>query len=345
MKLRSQLMIANGLSIGFIFIFLIFSYIRMFLHLEAILVLTAVTLFAGVISFLTHYILTRPIHRAIRTISLETKEISEGKFEGKVPAMGPIEFRELADHFNEMRGKLAQSFTRLQQAEMSRKELVANVSHDLRTPLASIQSFVEALQDGVIEDDYTFQKYLKTISLETGRISHLIDDLFQLSRLDAGSETFQPEPFHLDNLILETLENQYVQLQNNQIEVSVHIPDKMPPVVIVPYQIKRVLINILQNAIRYSPTGSLITLEAENLSGEQVKVTVSDQGEGMIEEDMAAVFERFYRVEKSRNLNYGGSGLGLSIAKSIVEMHGGSIGVESTLGKGSMFWFTLPKYN
>lgn len=337
-------MVANGLSIGFIFVFLIFSYFRMFLHPEKILVLSIVTAAAGLISFLTHYILTKPIHRAIRLISLESEKIAEGQFKGKVPALGALEFRELADRFNTMSGKLEKSFTQLQQAEVSRKELVANVSHDLRTPLASIQSFVEALQDGVIEDEETFQKYLKTIRLESERISHLIEDLFQLSQLDSGFASHTPEPFHLDDLVLQTLENQYVQLEKCKIDVSVLIPDKMPAVIIVPHQIKRVLINLLENAIRYSSFGGRIEIKAENVPGDFVKIVVSDEGEGIAEEDRAKVFNRFYRVEKSRNKQHGGSGLGLSIAKSIVEIHGGSIGVENRPGGGSSFWLMLPKY-
>lgn len=118
----------------------------------------------------------------------------------------------------------------------------------------------------------------------------------------------------------------------------------MPPVAIVPHQIKRVLINLLQNAMRYSPEGSLIRIEAANPSDGMIKVLVKDEGEGISAEDVNAVFDRFYRVEKSRNQQFGGTGLGLSIAKTIVGMHGGTIAVDSMKGQGSTFWFTLPKY-
>lgn len=344
MNLRTQLMMANGFSIVFIFIFLLFSYFLMIIKLEAILVLSAVTIIAGILSFIVHFLLTRPIYRSIGLISEETKKIAGGRFEGSVPAIGPLEFRELAARINEMSGDLEKSFNQLQRSEASRRDLVANVSHDLRTPLASIQAFVEALQDGVIEDEAVFQKYLRTIQLETTRLSDLVDDLFHLTQLNSGTEPFQTEPYHLDDLIIETLENQFVQLEKNQFEVSIDMPDQMPPVAIVPHQVKRVLINLLQNAMRYSPSGSKIDIEVTNSADSFAKVLIQDEGEGIAEDDVNAVFNRFYRVEKSRNLHYGGTGLGLSIAKTIIEMHGGMIGVESGKGKGSTFWFTLPKY-
>lgn len=344
MKLTTQLMVANGISLGFIFIFLMFSYTQMvFFNREAVIILTTVTIIAAILSFIFHYFLTRPIQKAIQLISQESKKIADGNFEGKVPTIGPIELCELADRFNHMSDELEKSFAKLHQAEASRKELIANVSHDLRTPLASIQSFVEALQDGVIEDEHTFQKYLNTIRLETTRISHLIDDLFQLSQLDAGLEHFNPEPYHLDNLIIETLESQYLQLEKHNMGVSVHIPDKVPAVTIIPHKIKHVLINLIQNAIRHSSPGNKIEINVKN-EMDHVKVVVSDEGEGISKKDLSSVFDRFYRIEKSRNKDHGGSGLGLSIAKSIVELHGGEIGVKSKRGEGSSFWFTLLKY-
>ncbi len=344
MKLRTHLLIANGISIGFILIFLIFSYIKMFISFNAIMWLSVVTIIAGIISFFTHVLLTRPIQKAIHLISLESNKIASGDFDGKVPQIGPIEFKELANRFNDMSDKLEESFTQIQQAESSRKELVANISHDLRTPLASIQSFVEALQDNIIDDEDTYQRYLQTIKLETKRLSHLINDLFQLSQLESGREAYQPIPYHLDDLILETLQNQYLQLEEHKMEVSVQLPDKIAPAAIMPEKIKRVLINLIQNAIRYSPKGSTIGINVEETMDDEIKVIISDQGEGISVKELPHVFDRFYRIEKSRNKEYGGIGLGLSIAKSNVELHGGRIGVESKLGEGSSFWFTIPKY-
>lgn len=188
MKLRHYLLIANGISLGVILVCLFFSYYKMYLTLNQFIGLSAATVGAGILSFFVHFLLTRPVEKSIRRITEETARIAGGEFAGRVPEIGPTEFRILASRFNEMKGELEESFRRIRSEEEARKELVANVSHDLRTPMASIQSFVEALEDDVIQDEQTFRRYLQTIRLETARLSAMIDDLFQLSRLDAGAE-------------------------------------------------------------------------------------------------------------------------------------------------------------
>lgn len=343
MKFRTHLLLANGLSILFILIILLISYIKMLLSFQVILFLTGVSVAAGLLSCIAHLLLTRPVRNAVQQISQETKRIANGDFEGRVPEMGPSDIRELAVNFNEMTRKLEESFTRLQQSERSRRELVANVSHDLRTPLTSIQSFVEALQDDIIEDEETYRRYLQTIQLETKRLSVLINDLFHLSQLESGVERFSPEPYPLDQLVVETLQNQALLLEKKAMKVDVKIPETILPVSIMPDKIKRVLINLLQNAVKYAPENSLIRLSVKDENERELRVEVSDQGPGLSQAERERVFERFYRVEKSRNPEYGGTGLGLAIARSIIELHGGKIGVESEPGKGSTFWFTLQK--
>ncbi|RBW70698.1 HAMP domain-containing sensor histidine kinase [Bacillus taeanensis] len=344
MKLRTQLLLANALSIVIIFVFLIISYMRMFLSNDAVIVLSFVTIGAGVVSFIAHSFFIRPIEKSVQFISSESKKVAKGNFDGKVPSSGPLEFQQLAENFNEMSKQLNDSFTKIKKSEASRRELIANISHDLRTPLSSIQSFVEALQDDVIQDEASFERYLATIQLETKQLSELINDLFQLSELDAGSETYHPHPYHVDSLIVETLQNLLLQLEENRTEVNVVIPEKLPAAAVMPEKIKRVLINLIQNAVRYSPRGSVIQLKADESSREWIKISISDQGEGISESEYSQIFDRFYRVEKSRSKEKGGSGLGLAIAKSIVELHGGQIGVHSREGGGSTFWFTIPTW-
>lgn len=343
MKLRTHLLLANGISIAFILICLSISYSKMLLTLDQITFLTFIALISGVVSFLVHIIITRPIKNAIDQISTESQKIASGDFDGSVQLIGPYEFKQLALQFNKMSNKLNESFSKLQQSELSRRELVANISHDLRTPLASIQSFVEALQDDVIKDQETFRIYLNTIHLETKRLSGLIGDLFELSQMESGMNTINLQAYYLDNLIVEVLQNYQLRLDESQCEVFAEIPEPMQQVSIDPEKFKRVFINLLENALRYSPTGGqiIITVKDEKLSF--LKVEIRDQGKGISEEELSHIFERFYRVEKSRDRKHGGAGLGLAIAKSIVELHGGQIGVESTVGHGSTFWFTIPK--
>ncbi len=344
MKLRTQLLLVSSISIGIIFLFLMISYMRMFIANEAIFILMTVTAVAGVISLLAHTILTRPIEKALHKITTKTKEIAKGDFTGKVPETGPYEFQQLAANINSMNEQLEESFTKLKQSEASRRDLVANISHDLRTPLASIQSFVEALQDGVVREPETYERYLETIKLETNRVSYLINDLFQLSELDSGLERFEPYPYHVDRLIIETLQHLAIQFEEHHIEVEVELSERLPAVSVMPEKIKRVFVNILQNALRFSPENSKIVIQTKCINDSFITVSIMDEGSGIAQEDQAHIFDRFYRVEKSRNPSYGGAGLGLSIAKSIVHLHGGEIGVESDVGKGSTFWFTLPIY-
>lgn len=343
MRLRTYLLAANGSSIAFIVICLIISCNIMLLSFEQTVFLMFIALIAGVISFFVHVIMTRPIEKAMGLITLESTRIAAGDFKGEVPEIGPREFRQLAFQFNEMSGKLNGSFTKLQQSESSRRELIANISHDLRTPLASIQSFVEALQDDIVKDKETFARYLSTIKLETKRLGLLIEDLFQLSRMESGTEIMHLQPYFLDDLIIETLENCQLRLDEAKSEVSVDIPEKMNKVRIDPDRLKRVFINLIENAQRHSPAGGLIKITVQDQDPEYCKVVIADQGEGISSNELGLIFDRFYRVEKSRDRKHGGAGLGLAIAKSIVELHGGQIGAESTVGIGSSFWFTLPK--
>lgn len=344
MKLRVYLLIASGVSTSMILLTLFICYQYMLLNWKDVVLLSTVTLGAASVSMLIHFFMTHPLEKAIHAITQETTHISEGHFEGLVPQIGPVEFQRLAEQFNRMTGKLNESFQKLITAEASRKELIANVSHDLRTPMASIQAFVEALQDDVIQDKATFERYLQTIRLETGRLDGLIQELFKLSQLDAGGTEFVPERYHVDHLLLDGLQSLAFQLEEKQLQVDVDLPDRLPPVAIMPQEMKRVLSNILDNAIRHSPVGGTIDIKAEQISEEYVQLSIQDHGQGIEEEDSSKIFDRFYRADPSRTRSSGGAGLGLAIAKSIVELHGGTIGVNSQTGRsghGSRFWFTL----
>jgi two-component system sensor histidine kinase SaeS len=305
--------------------------------------ISTITVAVGLLSFLLHFLMIRPLEKSMYQIVEESKKIALGNYHAQVPVVGPVEFKRMANQFNEMSFHLEASFNQLRDSETSRRELIANVSHDLRTPLASIQSYVEALQDGVIEDQETYRKYLGTIQSESIRLGHLINDLFELSRLDAGVELFQPESYPLEHLIVEKLQSFALQFEQKKLQVSVNMPEDSPVVRIMPFKIKRVFANLLENAIRYAPDESKIDITVAPHLEQFIEVSIADQGEGIDELEQSQLFERFYRTDKSRNRHSGGAGLGLAIAKSMVELHGGQVGVESVKGKGSRFWFTLPK--
>ncbi|NBI27657.1 sensor histidine kinase [Chengkuizengella marina] len=343
MRLRTYLLLANFISVGFILFSLFYVYDHMKLTFDDFVLLSSVTVGASLLSFIIHFIVMHPVQKSLRLITHQAKRISVGDFQGEVPDIGPKEFKALAIQFNEMNKKLDESFQKIKQTESSRRELVANVSHDLRTPLASIQSFVEALQDDVIQDKNKMNEYLNTIQLETKRLGNLIDDLFHLSRLDAGADKFEPEPSFIDHIIIETLQGFAIQFEDKELDISVIMPDNLPRLNMMPHKIIRVLQNLIGNAIRHSPKGGEIELTVQNIDDKKVLVSVKDQGDGLPAEEIEKVFERFYRTDKSRNRYSGGSGLGLAIAKGIIDLHGGDMGVDTQEGKGSRFWFTLLK--
>ncbi|MCA0172699.1 sensor histidine kinase [Bacillus sp. RAR_GA_16] len=341
MKLRTMLMIANGISITIILIFLIISYVRMVLSPELILTLTVITIGAGSLSMLAHFFFTSQILKSVNQMTEETSRIADGKFDVTMSEKGPIEIQELAQHFNVMSEKLNQMFSELKRSEEYKTELIANVSHDLRTPVSSIRSFAEALQDGVVTDKKTERRYLETIERETERLSHLIEELLTLSQLESGTSIYEPEWIHPDVILVDTLQQFDRRIQERDIDLSVDIEDKLGAIPMMPDQIKRVLTNLIQNAIAFSPDHSTISISLKQVETVAVFI-IKDQGSGISEKEVDRVFDRFYRVEKSRNTKYGGSGLGLAISRQLVELHGGKIGVESSLGEGSEFWFMLP---
>ncbi|QST00653.1 HAMP domain-containing protein [Pontibacillus sp. ALD_SL1] len=341
MKLRTILIFSNLLSISIIIIFLLISYVHMFLSTDVILLLSLITIGAGLVSIVSHLIVTHPLLKGVRELSETSKKLAEGEFNTHIEESGPKEFKELAASYNRMADDLNQMFQKVKESEAFKQDLIANMSHDLKTPIASINSYVEALQDDVIEDKETRSAYLATIHTETKRVSQLIQELLELSQLERNEGALKTEFIHLDQVVIETLQEFDILLRDKSLQLDVKLDDGLKPVQAMPNQLKRVLSNLVENSIRYTQDGDKITLHISQDMFE-TRFTLEDTGPGIEEADQQHIFERFYRVEKSRNKSYGGSGLGLAICKEIVERHGGEIGVKSQLNEGTVFWFTLP---
>lgn len=304
--------------------------------------LSIITIFSSVLSSFVHYLLTKPVERSILLLVKQSHQMEKGKFDHSLPVEGPEEIKELTNRFNLMNIRLNDAFNQIKQAEASRKELVANISHDLRTPMSSIKAFVTAIQDGVVEDDATFNRYLRTIGFETERLDQLIQQLFQLTLLDSGGIQLIYEPIRVDELLLAVLEHEQIHLEQKNIEIDVNLPSQIPSIDVDPLYFQKVLFNILDNAIRFSDEGGLITLSVVALPNQKIRISIRDEGEGISKEELPHIFERTYRIEKSRNKKFGGAGLGLAIAKTVVEKHKGSITATSEVGKGSEFMIVLP---
>lgn len=236
---------------------------------------------------------------------------------------------------------LLSDITERKKLEDMRTEFVANVSHELRTPLTSIRGFLETLLNGTIEDTVTTRHFLEIMSKETERLTRLIDDLLNLSKIEERRVVHRWQQIQLTDTINRVVTMFRSQAGDKNLDVITDIPPKLPFIQGDPDMLAQVLINLVDNAIKYTPAGGQIIIRAR-VAEENVKVEVEDTGIGIPPENLPRIFERFYRVDKARSRELGGIGVGLAIVKHVIRAHGGKVGVESTAGKGSTFTFTLP---
>jgi two-component system phosphate regulon sensor histidine kinase PhoR len=231
--------------------------------------------------------------------------------------------------------------TELRRLEQVRTDFVANVSHELKTPLTSIQGFAETLLAGALDDPEHNRRFVEIIRNHALRLSRLTDDLLKLSRIEAGKMLPEFQPVRLAEMLAGEVETVRPRAEQKQLGLEVRCSSDLPPVRGDAALLQEVLRNLLDNAVLYTPAGGRIEVSAEQREGFAV-VTVSDTGIGIPEAEQTRIFERFYRVDAARSRELGSTGLGLAIAKHIVEAHGGRIGVESAVGQGSKFYFTIP---
>ncbi len=306
------------------------------LMLASILVVFATGIAAAVGVFLSAALTDR-----ILTLNRAADRIADGELSTRVNVQGRDELAQLTRSFNTMAAQLQQAQAKQQELDVLRRELVAWVSHDLRTPLTSIRAMLEALADGVVDDPATVQRYYRVAQQDIRSLSHLIDDLFEVSQLDAGGLQLDLTPNSIGDLISDTLESFAETARQQGVQLSGAVQPDVDPVRMDARRIGRVLTNLTANALRHTPAGGHVHVSARRTIG-GVEVIVEDDGEGIHPEDLPHIFDRFYRGEKSRSRATGGSGLGLAIARGMVEAHGGSIRVESAVGQGAKFTLVLP---
>lgn len=231
--------------------------------------------------------------------------------------------------------------TELRRLERVRQDFVANVSHEFKTPLTAIQGFAETLLSGALDDPTSNRRFLEIIRTHAVRLAQLTNDLLKLARIEAGKLEVEFFPVGLIELIEGCAETTLLKASRKQITLEIEVPPGLPPVRGDAGLLRDVLQNLLDNAIQYTPEGGHIRVTSD-LRGREAVVTVSDTGIGIPTADKERIFERFYRVDAARSREAGGTGLGLSIAKHIVEAHGGHLWVDSTIGEGSKFSFSIP---
>ena len=319
-----------------------FSAELMFASEHDLQLATVLLVFAGGIAMILGYFLSSTVTERINLLKEAAEKLARGDLQTRVPVDGRDEVAALSGAFNQMAEQLQASDQKQRQLESLRRDLIAWASHDLQTPLTSMRAVLEALADGVVDEPEMVKRYLRTAQRDVMSLSALIDDLFQMSQLDAGGFPLHRLQASLSDLVSDTLES-FSQLARQQgIRLEGEVAPDVDPVSMDTQAVGRVFNNLVSNALRHTSSGGQVRVEARR-AGSGVEVTVRDTGEGIRAEDIPHIFERFYRGDASRSRTRGtGAGLGLAIARSLVRAHGGDIRVESQTGKGTQFTFHIP---
>ncbi len=269
---------------------------------------------------------TGPVSRVRRA----SEELAGGDLTARAPESGPAELADLGASFNRMADELERLFD-------ARRELVAHASHDLRTPLASLQAMLEAVEDGLAPAE----QYLPAMGDQVRHLGRLVDDLFELARIDAGQLTLELRDVRLDGLVASCVRGVAASAEARGVRVESRLGAAVPPARCAPEHVERVLLNLLSNALRHTPGDGAVAVLLER-EGDGVRLSVEDTGEGIAADQLDRAFERFWRADSARRRDGAGAGLGLAIAKELVEAQGGRIWAEPRRGGGARISLVLP---
>jgi signal transduction histidine kinase len=296
---------------------------------------------AALLAALAAVLFSRRLTRPLANLTVAADQMAQGSYATRVAVAAPDELHRLAATFNEMAAALERDVGEIRRQEQLRRELVANVSHELATPLTMIQGYTEALNDGVVHDVNGRAETTRLIAREAARLRRLVDQLREVARYEADTQSLQRAPVAIAPLVDETLFVLSPAAERREITVRTDLPASLPPVYADADRLVEVLLNLLENALRHSPTGGTVEIGAD-VAGGFVRLSVADSGPGVALEERERIFGRFYRLDSARSSTTGGSGLGLAIVKALVEAHGGTIRVESGPAGGALFAVTLP---
>ena len=274
-----------------------------------------------------------------------TRNIKEGNLDFVLEVEGNDEFSQLCQDFEEMRKRLKESTEEKILMDKENKELISNISHDLKTPFTAVKGYVEGIMDGVADTPEKMDRYVRTIYNKTNEMDHLINELTFYSKIDTNRIPYTFSKLNVEDYFSDCAEELGLEMETRGIElVYANYVEKSVQVIADGEQIRRVIHNIVSNAIKYmeKPKG-IIQLRVKDV-GDFIQVEIEDNGKGIAAKDLPYIFDRFYRTDVSRNSSKGGSGIGLSIVKKIMEDHGGKVWATSRLGIGTIMYFVLRKY-
>jgi signal transduction histidine kinase len=298
-------------------------------------------LFAALIATTFGIFVAASVTDGLRQLVKAANRLAEGDLEARTTVSGIDEVAQVSIAFNEMAAQLEKAAKEREELENLRRDLIAWTSHDLRTPLTSIRVMIEALNDGIVTDDETRQRYYRTIRADIVALNGLINDLFELAQLEAGGPPLALESHSLRDLISDMLETFRPVAEKRQVALEGEVKGEVDPVWMNASKIGRVLSNLISNALQYTPEGGKVHVQAARCET-GIEVVVQDSGPGFEGKDIGRVFEKFYRGEQARTRATGGAGLGLAIARGIVDAHGGQMWAENGTDSGAIVGFTLP---
>jgi signal transduction histidine kinase len=329
-SLRARLIAVAILAAGLPLAVLLLSGAVMLKMREDIL-LVAIAAASSAVGLAAALLVARSVTTSIDRLRGSSAELAAGELGARAPEGGPAELAELGAAFNDMASRLEDLFD-------ARRELVVWASHDLRTPLASLQAMLEALEDGLGEPD----RYLVSMREQVELLGRLVDDLFELAKIDAGALTLELREAALTGVVESCLRGLEVEAERRSVRLETRVDGEVPPVLCAPEQVERVLVNLVSNALRHTPSDGSVAVRLEPGSAD-VRVSVEDTGEGLAPEALRRMFDRFWRADQARTTGRGGAGLGLAISRALVEAQGGRIWAENRPGGGARVSFTVPR--
>ena len=308
------------------------------LFISAFVILISVALVVGLWVY-------RSIAVPLVKLKKATQNIKEGNLDFVLDVEGKDEFSELCQDFEEMRRRLKESTEEKSLIEKENRELISNISHDLKTPITAVKGYVEGIMDGVADTPEKMDRYVRTIYNKTNEMDHLINELTFYSKIDTNRIPYTFSKLNVEDYFEDCSEEVGLELETRGIElVYANYVEKDVMVIADGEQIRRVIHNIISNAIKYmdKPKG-IIQIRIKDV-GDFIQIEIEDNGKGIGPKDLPYIFDRFYRTDVSRNSSKGGSGIGLSIVRKILEDHGGKVWATSRLGIGTIMYFVLRKY-
>ena len=341
MKLKSYILVGYLVSTLLTILVVFWAVQRMLIEKSEVYFLVGMTLIASFIGAAVSIFLLSPVFSSLKHLKKQAQNIAGKDFSTEIETKGPMEFQELGQAFNDMSRNLQDTFQSLDESEQEKRMMIAQLSHDIKTPITSIQVTVEGILDGVIKEEERLH-YLTTIGRQTERLNKLVEELDVLT-LNAQPQNIadeEVEDVFLDQLLIESMSEFQLQIEQEERDVYIQVKPESAKIKSHYNKLSRILVNLLNNAFKYSEPGTRIEVLAQ-LTEEELIISVKDEGQGILPEDLEKIFNRLYRVETSRNMKTGGHGLGLAIARELAHQLGGEIIAESQYGIGSTFTFHL----